>query len=72
MVRIQEVSGSNPLISTIEKDGKYRKIPTVFFIYNRTVERIRGTYLSAVDHSYHIWNVNFRDFALDIGRVADL
>ncbi len=32
LVRIQEVSGSNPLISTIEKDGKYRKIPTAFFI----------------------------------------
>ncbi len=30
LVRIQEVSGSNPLISTIEKDGRYRKISTVF------------------------------------------
>ena len=33
LVRIQEVSGSNPLISTIEKDGRYRKISTVFIIY---------------------------------------
>ena len=33
LVRIQEVSGSNPLISTIEKDDRYRKISTVFFIY---------------------------------------
>ena len=36
MVRIHEVRGSIPLISTIERDGKYRKIPTVFF--NCTVQ----------------------------------
>ena len=38
LVRIQEVSGSNPLISTIDKDGKYCKILTVFIII-RAVEK---------------------------------